>query len=227
MTTRRLQPAYTHANRHTIAVIGDSIVRNYSLGVWTSQFWPEQLALLLRAAGAYVKARNLGSSGNTTTQMLARIYALVENDVPDIAFIAGGVNDPGNAISSATTTANILAMITYLKNAGVSRIVVMSAHYLNFSSGGDTLEVPYSPYEAIRVAQQDAVTAAADPNVVFCDVYNYMRNLIVVGTEVQGSGSWHVTPTNQHPNAHGGVVIASAARATVVAQPGWLAALST
>jgi lysophospholipase L1-like esterase len=134
MTTRRLQPAYTHANRHTIAVIGDSIVRNYSLGVWTSQFWPEQLALLLRAAGAYVKARNLGSSGNTTTQMLARIYALVENDVPDIAFIAGGVNDPGNAISSATTTANILAMITYLKNAGVSRIVVALRSYTRGSA---------------------------------------------------------------------------------------------
>lgn len=118
---RRIQPTYTKGRRKTIAAIGDSLTHNITLSVRPDQFWPEQLAGLLRDDGYAVKARNFGISGNTTTQMLARIAELTMFDTPDIAVIFGGVNDPGNAIASATTTANVRGMIRYLKNgcAGV------------------------------------------------------------------------------------------------------------
>jgi lysophospholipase L1-like esterase len=226
MPSRKALTAYTKARTHTVAAMGDSLTFNdVYYGVAPHLMWPEKLAVSLRGLSCNVQARNFGASGDTTTQMLARIAQLTFYDIPAIAVIWGGINDPGTAIAGATTQANISAMITALKAAGVARLVVCNTQYLNWSSGGDTIGTPYATYATLRPFQAAAVTAAADSNVVLCDTYMSLRGLIVAGTETQGSNSWHAVANNQHLNALGQTYIASALLATIQAQPGWLAAL--
>lgn len=67
-------------------------------------FYPEQLAVLLRAAGCDVKARNFGNSGATTAYLLQRIRAVTQFETPEIAIIMAGVNDPGNSFTASSLT---------------------------------------------------------------------------------------------------------------------------
>lgn len=225
---RRMQPTYTAAPRHTISVVGDSLTHNITLGVRPDQFWPERVAVALRGDGTPARARNLGRSGNTTTQMLARIATVTAIDIPKLAIIWGGVNDPGNAIGGATTQSNIEAMGEALLDAGVSYLVVGNTQYLNYSSGGDELADPANTYETLRtfqLAAADALETSYPGRVAYCDIYAYMRQLIVDGTYTQGDHLWHVADSNQHLNAVGEQIVADAMLATIQAQPGWVAAL--
>lgn len=110
--------------------IGDSITHNYTTGVKSNEFWPHQVQELLAQDSIGVTNvlwRNLGISGNTSTQVLNRIHSVFQwreggtdvqptFNVPDLAVVMIGVNDPGNAISGATTQANIEAIIRCLLN---------------------------------------------------------------------------------------------------------------
>jgi len=212
-----------------IFCIGDSLTQNYSTSTKAGKFWPGQLATKLVADSYQVKAINLGISGNTTTNMLARIGAATKTYTPIMGFILGGVNDPGNGINSATTTSNISAMVDALVAAGVPRVVIVSAHYLNFAGGvGDTQTTDYAAYVPVRAAQLAAYTAsvATHPGkVAYCDLHAYLSNLIATGVEVQNSASWHVGPTDQHPNELGSGYFADAIKATITAESGWLDSL--
>jgi lysophospholipase L1-like esterase len=220
---------YTLKNKYTLSVIGDSLSFNYILGVKPEQFWPTVLVANLRSLGALIKARNYGKSGNTTTQMVARIAAMTQHEVPDIGIIWGGVNDPGSSIVGATTQSNITSMVQTLLTAGCSKVIVLNTQYLNYSSSGDTTGTPYATYATLRPFQKAAVDSFASSNpgqVVLCDLYTYMRALIVAGTETQGSFSWHVADSNQHLNVLGNNYVAAAVLATIQAQTGWVNSLS-
>lgn len=229
MSSRKGLIRYTRACTKTIATMGDSLTFNdVYWGCAPHQMWPEVLASQLRAQLCPIRARNFGASGNTTTQMLARVSQLTLYEVPDLAIIFGGVNDPSASIAGATTQNNIEAMISTVVAAGCPRVIVVSAHYLNWTSGGDAQGTPYATYATLRPFQQAAATnqAAAHPGqVAFCDLYAYLCGLIVAGTEIQGSNSWHAIANNQHLNALGGSYVAAAVLATIQAQSGWLAAL--
>lgn len=216
--------------RHSIAVTGDSLTENQTLYVPQHLMWPAVLQTSLRSAGARARLRNFARNGNTTTNMLTRVADYSYFDVPKMMIIMGGVNDPGAAIAGATTQANIEAMIAALFALGTRYAVVVSTQYLNWSSGGDTVSTPYSTYATLRPFQQAAVTAKAityPGRVAYCDLYTFMRALIVSGTETQGSFSWHVADSNQHLNVLGEAYVAAAVLATITAQTGWLAALET
>lgn len=108
-----------------------------------------------------------------------------------------------------------------------SRIIILSMHYLNFSSGGDTLSADYATYNAttgVRVAQ---VAAAAAEGVVYADQHAFFKSRIQAGIDAQGSFTWHYADSNQHLNVYGNELIAQFLLSTIQAQPGWLAALST
>jgi hypothetical protein len=96
--------------------------------------------------------------------------------------------------------------------------MVVSAQYLNFSTGGDTLSTPYASYVNVRNAQQSAANAHA--GVVFVDLYSYLRNRIVNGQDTQGSFSWHVADANQHFNSYGCGLVAQCILEAIQAQ-GW------
>lgn len=153
---------------------------------------------------------------------------LVNTSVNDTLTLATPLSGaPANAAAvTVATQANIEAMIDTLYAAGCSRNIVVSAQYLNFATGGDTTSTPYPAYVPVRAAQQAAATSRAAKGAVFCDLYAHMRNLIVTGVDTQGSNSWHAIANNQHLNDYGQSVVGDAVAATIVAQNGWVPALS-
>lgn len=229
---RPLLTAPTPGPRHTIATIGDSLSYNETLGVPPHLLWPELLAAGLRASGYRVRSRNFAKNGDTTTMMLARVAALTLHDVPKLLIIFAGVNDPGAAISQATTQANIEALAQAALTAGTGYVLVVSPQFLNYTSGGEATggTKPSGAYAAVYDAQVAAVAALAAANptkaIVFCDLWDFMRDRIVAGTDTLASASWHYAGTNQHFNAYGHTVVADAVEARVLAQSGWGAALT-
>jgi lysophospholipase L1-like esterase len=207
---------------HSISCMGDSLTHNHTLSVPVYSLYPAQLQQLLQNQGCNVVVRNFGRSGNTTQQMITRFPAMTQFQVPDIGIIFGGVNDPGNGITQSQTQANIESMITSLQGSGVSKIMVVSTQYQNFSSAfsstGDTLTTPYPTYATIRQAQQAAVNN--HPGVIYVDLYNFLRNRIVNGQDAAGSYSWHVADGNQHFNTYGCGLVAQCILASIQAQ-GW------
>jgi lysophospholipase L1-like esterase len=306
--------------------MGDSLNLSYAWMVKAHQYWPEVLAALLRGQGYSVKARNWGNSGDTTTNMIARMACLTRPQPPQFVFPApaetpalctiwGGANDPGGSIATATTQANLQALVKGVKfgclgtqanvaallatgkvgdryvvmsdsdstggvaalsadqlptitgplsaaqtvwefrlplagNAGwgrvatagtkpthCSKVLVVSMHYLNWSSGGDTQSTPYANYNAttgVRSAQIAAAAAesggaalAPSGNVIYADIYTPFYNRIQQGLDTQGSFSWHVADQNVHLNPYGNVLVAQFLLAIISAQPGWLNAFAT
>ena len=105
MSTRK-QPTTTPKWPNRIICIGDSLTHNITTQVNLADFWPTRLGVGLTALGAASNGVNLGTSGNTTGQMIGRLYAVTDSNgdpdiearfgyVPDMAVIFGGVNDPG------------------------------------------------------------------------------------------------------------------------------------
>lgn len=227
--------------RFTHAAMGDSLTHNITLGVSVHLHWPTVFGQRLRARGCRVRSRNFAISGNTTTQMIARFGVMTHYDVPKIASIMAGVNDPGNGISQAQTQANIEAMGDALWASGTRMLLVHSPQFLNYTSGGEATSQTKSAgnYGNVTDAQVAAVAALNGRHsgyAVFVDTWLWMKYLIVGGTlygvtipvtDTLASASWHVAGTNQHLNAYGQSIVAAAADACVAAQSGWLAALTS
>lgn len=216
--------------RHTIAAIGDSITHNITLGVLPDEFWPTVLADALLADGYRVRARNYGVSGNTSTQMLARIGAVTRHETPRLFVIACCVNDPGNGITADTTKQNIRDMIAAL---GAEYAILASPQFLHWTTGGDGTDVgdgdPNDPanntgqgatYNALAVAMHE-VAAEYDDHVAFANVWRSMRDAIVVGGVA--ADAIHTSSNNQHLNAAGEALYAAGVRDCI---DGW-AALQT
>lgn len=186
--------------------MGDSLSHNYTLGVPLNRLWSGQLQEKLRVTGSKVVVRNFGKSGNTTQQMIDRFDAMTQFAIPKIGIIFGGVNDPSNSISQSQTQTNIETMIQTLQDKGVVNVVVVTAQFLNFSTGGD-FDASDNPkdetscnYASVISAQKAAAQAKGVP---VCDLFNYLRNRIVNGEDAKHSASWHVAGTDQHFNDYG------------------------
>lgn len=237
---RPLLAAPTAGPRHTLAAMGDSLTHNATYGVPVHLLWPEVLAASLRASGYRVRGRNFAKNGNTTTQMLVRMPEMTRYDVPKIGLIFAGVNDPGAAISTATTQANIESMAATLYAAGTRKLVVVSPQFLNYTSGGEATSgsKPTSTYGDVwdaQVAAVAAINALHSGYAVHCELWTWMKYLIVGGTlygtaipitDTLASASWHVAGTNQHLNTYGHTIVAAAVSACILAQSGWGTALT-
>ena len=118
-----------------VVAFGDSITHNNTNGVLGVEFWPSAAQSILTDAYRLENTlfRNLGASGSTSSQCLNRIHSAFQwrdggteerpvLNLPDLAMVMIGVNDPGNSISTATTQANIEAIVRCLLNrvAGVA-----------------------------------------------------------------------------------------------------------
>lgn len=115
---RKLQTVFPKARSKTICAIGDSLTWNYIYSALMSEFYPEQLAMLLRAlpTPCDVKARNFGDSGERTSQMAQRVHTLSRKETPEIAIIFGGANDPGGGVT-ATTLTRVGTLATFTASA--------------------------------------------------------------------------------------------------------------
>lgn len=127
---RRYQTTFTKAPRRVVACIGDSLTYNTGYTAATGTvlphlFWPERLATQLRALGAGCKARNFGISGNTSWNLLDRFACLFQFEIPDVALIWIGGNDPGavttlTSLTGAGTTATATTPNPHHLTAGAS-----------------------------------------------------------------------------------------------------------
>lgn len=96
-------------------VIGDS---TDALG---SGYWFNRLTIRSNQKVTYL--RNAGVSGNTTTQMLARLGTDVIAYSPSICIIGGPTNDHSQGIPELTTRSNFEAMYNALSEAGIKVVV--------------------------------------------------------------------------------------------------------
>lgn len=111
------------------------------------------------------------------------------------------------------TFANISGWVQAVKAKGVARVAVLGSHYLNFASGGDTVNTEQSLRASVRVAQKAAALAEG---AVYVDTYVHMRALILAGDVAQGDWAvWHQGATNTHLTLGGEVVLADAIRAAL------------
>ena len=118
----------------------------------------------------------------------------------------------GDALA-VDTFENISAWIQAVKAKGVGQVAVIGPHYLNFNSGGDTVNTEQSPRASVRVAHKAAALAEGAE---YVDTYAYMRALILSGDVAQGDWAiWHQGATNTHMTPNGEAVLADAIRAAI------------
>ena len=100
-----------------IAVLGDSLAAGY--GVKPDQAFPARLQAALQQRARNVTILNHGVSGDTTAGGVERIDWMLA-DKPDIVLVELGGNDALRGSDPAGTERNLDAIITKLKDAGVT-----------------------------------------------------------------------------------------------------------
>lgn len=100
-----------------IAVLGDSLAAGY--GVKPDQAFPARLQAALQRRARNVTILNHGVSGDTTAGGVERIDWMLA-DKPDIVLVELGGNDALRGSDPAGTERNLDAIITKLKDAGVT-----------------------------------------------------------------------------------------------------------
>jgi len=116
-----------------ILCLGTSITQGQGQGSTGGQNYVAQLPAKVTAEipGTAVTVINGGVSGNTSTNMLARLQALLELHRPTHVHIETSVNDSriDLSISSATSVANMRKMISLCRMYGATPIVSSSAPF--------------------------------------------------------------------------------------------------
>lgn len=100
-----------------IAILGDSLAAGY--GVKPEQAFPARLQAALQQQARNVTILNHGVSGDTTAGGVGRIDWMLA-DKPDIVLVELGGNDALRGSDPAGTERNLDAIITKLKDAGVT-----------------------------------------------------------------------------------------------------------
>lgn len=148
----------------TLLVIGDSIL-NGTAGITNKSKSMEWLTRgYFQAQGKNVRVINKSVSGSTTSDHEARRAAGVY-DFPQVDYLhyQVGTNDAG-AISAATAQANAAAMIAYKQQRYPNAKMVVWGSTPRENNTSETA------LALIRTAQAAAVTAAADPKVLYCSL---------------------------------------------------------
>jgi acyl-CoA thioesterase I len=100
-----------------LAILGDSLAAGY--GVSPKDAFPARLEAALKKDGRNVTVINHGVSGDTTAGGLERIDWML-GDKPDIVLVELGANDALRALDPAAAERNLDAIVTRLKEAGVT-----------------------------------------------------------------------------------------------------------
>lgn len=226
---RKIQISYTKARTKTVACMGDSLFWNGAYIMMGPEYVPGQLQDLLDAAGCVAKVRNFGVSGEKSTQMLARINEVYQYDIPDLVCIWAGQNDAGGGIAATTTRDNIKAMAAAVIAQGVTRVLIQSRHFLNYT-GGDTVagtptddDPPTNLHAAQRVAYTEAL-AANSGKIAWFDTWDYQRDILVATPTLYWSGGtdvWHQASGDVHLKPAGALVVAQGMYAALNAM-GWV-----
>ena len=115
--TVRAQIGQTGAEPVKLAILGDSLAAGYGLA--PAQAFPTRLQAALKDKGRNVTVINHGVSGDTTAGGVERVDWMLA-DKPDIVLVELGANDALRGSDPASAERNLDAIITKLKDAGVT-----------------------------------------------------------------------------------------------------------
>ncbi|EME69388.1 lysophospholipase L1 [Paramagnetospirillum caucaseum] len=134
-----------------ILVLGDSLTAGFGLA--PEEAFPTRLERALRAEGREVSLINAGVSGDTTAGGKARLdWALAAR--PTLAIVELGANDGLRGLDPALTHANLDAILTRLKAAGIP---VLLAGMLAPPNYGKGFEAEFKAVFARLAAQHDVI----------------------------------------------------------------------
>jgi lysophospholipase L1-like esterase len=151
--TGRVLVADTLTGTITVAAFGDSLVVNTGIADLSQRYVPE-LDAALEARGLSATVLNHGVSGHTSTQGLARVSDLIDDD-PDVVILELGTNDAlqtfDQTSSNEDTAANLTSMIEDFQAAGIEVLLTGAfGFYPDFNGGtGYTDEGDRDAFEAI------------------------------------------------------------------------------
>ncbi len=101
--------------RPVIACFGDSLTAGY--GVEPEESFPSRLQALLDKAGYHYRVVNMGISGETTKDGLARVDRVIAQH-PAITIVEFGGNDGLRGIPIASSRANLDSIVARLRPSG-------------------------------------------------------------------------------------------------------------
>ena len=101
--------------RPVIACFGDSLTAGY--GVDAADAYPSRLQILLDKAGYHYRVVNLGISGETTKDGLARIDRVLALH-PAVTVVEFGGNDGLRGVPVASSRANLDSIVEHLRSGG-------------------------------------------------------------------------------------------------------------
>lgn len=161
-------PGIVTPNNSNLVFLGDSItefglITTSPTTSYSSRGYSAWVQLL---TGNKLNPINLGTGGNLTADLVARIYPALAY-APKIIVIEGGAND----IIGSSTFDTIIANLTLLKNAflAIGSKVFMPTILPQFST-----YTPTAPREAVRVAVNAWITAQTD--IISIDLDTLMNN---------------------------------------------------
>jgi lysophospholipase L1-like esterase len=152
----------------------------------------------------------------------SQVLSVATDTITLTSALAAGAPAAGAAVEMDTRK-NLAEIALFAKAQGCTRIAIVGLHYFNFTAAStgifDTVSAESARNGPLRVKQ---AAAAADAGVVYVDLYDWMRDLIVAGTYTQGDCLWHIWTNDQHLSEAGHAIVADALEATFTAQ-GWVA----
>ena len=193
-----------HGTGPLLVAVGDS-----HTDPGTAYTLPWQVWVRIVGRAGY-KTLNLGVSGDTTSDMRARIVHALSEGQPEIVVLFGGSNDPAR-IDLAQTEKNVTFMVEWLRSQGVARIVLIGPGLRNWTPDAAALAVPMDEVHGLL---RDV---AERYELLFVDLVDFFRGRLERGedpdfarTLYHQSRSWHVKDGDPHFNAYGQRLIAEA-----------------
>jgi acyl-CoA thioesterase-1 len=177
------QPVSIEDTRPVIAAFGDSISAGF--GVEAGKSFPDDLQRLIDAAGYEYRVENLGVSGDTTTDGVERLPAVLAVH-PAIVILEFGGNDGLRGLPVESAKKNMSEMIEALQKSGIQILLA-----------GMTLPRNYGP-EYIRIFDQMYVDLSK----------RYTIHRIPFLLEGVGGHPDLVQPDGIHPTAEGAGIVA-------------------
>jgi lysophospholipase L1-like esterase len=189
---------------------------NDSSGASTVQASPAATASTF-AVGSGVGVRYGVGATITVGSDTATVSAVSGDNISVSEPLTSGIPAAGTAVT-IDTTENLVIAANYVKALGCTKVLIAGQHYLNFTTNGDTTVSERADLATVRGLQSAAATEA---EVVYVDLYDFMRDLIVATTYAQGDDTaWHVAVGDSHLNNTGEQILANAFYAAMQAQ-GW------
>jgi lysophospholipase L1-like esterase len=200
-----------HGDGPLLVAMGDSLTDPYVGFMFPWQVW-------LRHVGRQgYKTVNLGNGSDGTGDMRRRVEQFLSHGQPEIAVLFAGNVDAENGIDPAETERNITFIVEWLREHGVSKIVLVGPGLLNLPQVPGYMPQVTDWSSSIATVQAMLRDIAVRYDAVFVDLAQFLRDRIARGEDpdfsrvpYRQSRSWHAVVSDGHFNAYGQRLIAEA-----------------